>query len=806
MRVCAVNYNLFKMPVSNNKEKHVSSPFLRPLACDTVSFSGKSYDSTSIESPTGHCAYCGSKVYTKQQIDSICKEMLNLKNDKLGGKIRSMLEKLDSKSVMTALAIKKSEINKENIEFFKRFEEYCIKHNKMSGAEILKELYGYNQEESLQALSLNLSPLLKTIDHVIPQRRELENDNSDINLVEACYTCNSKIKNGDSFQSFLLTYPSIKDHMPKDKFEYASVGILEQSPDIVVAGLEVSELLKIIDGLFLQKSAVQTELYSVDERIKSCVDGINKTIVKIEGEKKVKQQEIDDLRQQHESHMHDFEFSILLKRKNLTTELNNLNQQRSDLRDNFSKMNRSYEYWQSKLVEKSIGIDNKQHEKRDKSQLSTNEIQDKIQSAQSDKTTLNIQIDAVSLQIAEKENELSALNFQCPDANTLRADKSKLEELLVSYSQLRVVNVKIDEIKEKIAEAEAKQMKLSDELKSLPQVKNCDSSCSESEKEEFDKYNELSNQLSYIDATGATGVQKIININAKARIQEQIAELLNNRLVQNAQNEQKRKSITSAQASNANNIKSLESAKKELNVQQDHLCAILADYINKYAEVVEGSELPTNQDVDNLIESAGINLSEISAQIMELEEEKQTLEIEIVSFPEVDLPYSEMSEEQKTEFANYKRLLEDLEYTKSSINNGLSPKVVKSELVKIEELECEIESMCSNPFIKIAENGRNRTIRKSRHSEVLNRLEFLTTQKNSLENKYPNKDNIVKSFNPDEVKDKILDIQTLIKRLNDKTLWLDIPINIKKNEAELKIQEQNIQALRQKLGSINKEN
>ena len=88
--------NIIPIRTNVNNNRNISFDFNNGLNSDIISFSSKKYDSDSIKNPTNHCAYCGCKVYTQEQIDGIAKEILSLKAERLKGKIKSVLEKLDS--------------------------------------------------------------------------------------------------------------------------------------------------------------------------------------------------------------------------------------------------------------------------------------------------------------------------------------------------------------------------------------------------------------------------------------------------------------------------------------------------------------------------------------------------------------------------------------------------------------------------------------------------------------------------------------------------------------------------------------
>ncbi|MCD7740125.1 MAG: hypothetical protein LUH11_02105, partial [Candidatus Gastranaerophilales bacterium] len=191
-------YNPFKYKPSNNKVS-TKSDNKSNLTCDIVSFSSKKYDSNSILNPTNHCGYCGCKVYSEQQLDSIAKKMLSSKSGRLEGDIKSVLEKLEGAKHSQEIETAKKMENKEEIEFFRKFLDISSKKSYLKGDAIFKKIYALDEEDAISLLTKNMHPLLKTIDHISPQNEEMDNMNSDINLVEACYCCNHNLKKGSSF-------------------------------------------------------------------------------------------------------------------------------------------------------------------------------------------------------------------------------------------------------------------------------------------------------------------------------------------------------------------------------------------------------------------------------------------------------------------------------------------------------------------------------------------------------------------------------------------------------------------------------
>jgi len=107
----------------NNSKKAEQFKYKYNIGQDTVSFSSKRYDTDSVKTPTMHCAYCGTKVYNDQQIDSLAKEMLTLKSERLEGKIKSVLEKMSEAKYSPDLALAKRIENDDRIKFFNKFLE-----------------------------------------------------------------------------------------------------------------------------------------------------------------------------------------------------------------------------------------------------------------------------------------------------------------------------------------------------------------------------------------------------------------------------------------------------------------------------------------------------------------------------------------------------------------------------------------------------------------------------------------------------------------------------------------------------------
>ena len=299
---------------------------------DTVSFSSKKYNIDSIENPTNHCAYCGCKVYTKSQIESIAQEMLILKSSRLQGKIRSVLEKLEGAKYSDEIAIAKRIENNEEIEFFKNFLDVSSKKSFLDGQTIMREVYKKEKEQAFNILTKNMLPMMRTIDHISPQNKKEENNNIDINLVEACYCCNHDLKKGVSFNEFFAMFPSIQHNMPVDKFNYARSHILENGQSAINRKLSVSNILKSLNRLFIQRNETIQYLNSIDYRI-SCIKlQIDDAIKNLQNDIDVKNTEISDLKKQLDELNKNPEFLALQQYENLSASLTDIKKLISDLR------------------------------------------------------------------------------------------------------------------------------------------------------------------------------------------------------------------------------------------------------------------------------------------------------------------------------------------------------------------------------------------------------------------------------------------------------------------------------------------
>lgn len=293
MKILNINNKLYNYNNYGNKSSKVY--LNNDLNNDVVSFSHKKYSIDDIKCPTDHCGYCGCKVYSDDQIESIAKEILSSKSGKLQGKIRSVLEKLDGAIRADEIAIAKSMENYDEIQFFKNILEISNKSPNLKGDAIFSQIYDMNEKDAIKVLTKNMRPILRTIDHISPKNRKEENNNTDMNLIEACYCCNHDLKKGVSFNEFYTMFPSIKNNMPDDKFQYANANLLEFSQEGIKHRLSADNIIKSINRLVIQKNEILNRLNSIDYRISELKLQIDDSISSIMERIKVKKGKIAKL-------------------------------------------------------------------------------------------------------------------------------------------------------------------------------------------------------------------------------------------------------------------------------------------------------------------------------------------------------------------------------------------------------------------------------------------------------------------------------------------------------------------------------
>lgn len=526
--------NIFR----DNFQNNVLSKNLYPHSLDMVSFTSKQYGSDSIFNPTNHCAYCGSRVYDESQLDSIAKELLASKYARSEDKINSIIEKLSEAKHSQELSIAKRLENKKQIEFFGNYLEHVSKRPFLRGEDVFEQVYHLDPDSAYDCLMENLHPLLKTIDHVSPQREEKENSNSDVNLVEACYTCNHDIKRGLSFNEFYTMFPTIKNNMPKDKFKFAVSKILDFSQSQILQRFSASNMLKYLEVLFTQRTETSNALDSIDFKIKGCKSNISDSIESCKMEIAEKQQEKSDLEAKFAQLKQDPEYVAMLHRLDLSDNLASVDSSLEKLRARRSRINDS--------VSSLLGNTKKVSKKTE--QMSDEEKENKISSLKNEEFSLSSQIKTLEDKKAFLELSIEEHDAEFPTIDILQTKKNRADAVINAHISLNKEQKLIEEKTDKKIELEAKEAELSSLLETLPEsasVFNIDSYSPE-EQAQYKNYKDLIEAKTYIDEHPNGGVVRVlIHSKAKNPILQEIQDMQQLPVIIDFMNYERKKSISS---------------------------------------------------------------------------------------------------------------------------------------------------------------------------------------------------------------------------------------------------------------------
>lgn len=837
-----------------NNSTYVSKPDIRsklaPLQADMVSFSGKNYGVNSIKNPTGHCAYCNAKVYTENELNAMARDLMLLKGNKLQGKIRSVTEKLGNKNSHNALIAKKAEVNKEYIDFFESFAEYSSKYQKMTGTEILKKYFQVEEKKSQEFLQSQLHPLLKTIDHVVPQKEGVDNSDSELNLVESCDTCNRKIKNGMSFQSFNFTYPSIKDEMPKEKFEFATMHLLQTSPSLAADQISSTELMSVIENLIEQEHSAELSLFSIRSKILKSKSNILAAISRIEAEQSEKRLDIDALEQVNTEHSKDEEYEIIKKRVGLTASIADHKRQLSELKQSHSRMCHSVQTWEKKIDESKKELNKSNSGKKNsqsKNEMSVVEMKRKLAESTSSRNDYKRQIDELEPVVTKKESELSALNAEHPDIDILRAEKTRLETLISAHLQLISLQKKQVENKQKRTDLEQQIGDLKEQDKAFSAKKTPPEAQTQEQIEKKKRYMELEVALSQIDSNNQTKEQKLISSFARPQITAEMDSLINEPSVVDYFNSKKHAEIKTTLSTLYSSLSTLKSQDDSITTQ------IVVQTTLIESNTLNASGGGTEDAGSGLL---SCSLDRVKNQLISIDSYQGTLESDIADIPEErteELPasdeayqeylnledrMSEINDElcksiSKTDRTNleteasviqqridelrrtdskvcavknsfdYERLKEQREQLKKGLLSCSSPKERNNHQNQIEALEEQMQEL-SDKDVTIF-NRINSEKREALQSDLdksrLNKDKLLS-QKAEIEKKIEKSSVIGDGFNQEELQNRVDQLAADIKRISEKMIWLEIPEKVTKIRAEISLMEQTIASLRQKINSV----
>ena len=514
-----------------------------------VSFSAKKYADESILNPTNHCGYCGCKVYSEYQIESIAKEILSSKYDRMQGKIRSILEKLEGAKNSEELALAKRMENEDEIKFFKNLLEVASKKSFLKGDAIFQQVYETDSESALETIKMNLRPLLRTIDHVSPQNEGKDNNNSDINLVEACWCCNHDLKKGAPFIEFYTMYPSIKNNMPSEKFQYAASNLLDFQSNGILQRLSASNLLKTIKRLFIQRQEAQTYLDSIDFRIKKKAELLQK------------ETQLAELKQ-------DDEFAAILDRmafaKSIDAHENVIAQLRAKLQSVSNQINELRDNPKKKTSKAS------REQKRD--ELTPEEKQERIASLKEQIKHLEEQILQQEIAKDELGAKIRSLDEIFPTIPMMQHQKKKVDSVINAYSQMTKTDYELNEKQSEYQMLQNSKKELESQLLNLPQSFDNPDVFPEDIQESYNRYLQLIEALTYIEEHPNGGnINVIIKQSAKSAIEKEIATLNSNPLVIQFVQQQKRKNLEGEICAASKKLSALEIAIKGLKSEKERL-------------------------------------------------------------------------------------------------------------------------------------------------------------------------------------------------------------------------------------------
>ena len=602
MKIQNINnsYNPFKLRLlpPRTENNYYFNQNNRQLNKDVVCFGAKKYDIDSIINPTNHCAYCGCKVYSEGQIESLAKSMLNSKSHRLQGDIKSILEKLESAIRSEELTFAKKTENREEIEFFKKLLKFAEDKSFLKGDAIFQQLYNIGSDEALELLKRNMRPIIRTIDHVSPQNLEEENNNSDINLVEACYCCNHDLKKGMSFPEFYAMFPSIKENMPPDKFHYAHSNLMSSSASSILSRMSATNLLKYVQRLFGQREETITRLGSIDFRIIEANSSVSLSIQNCKDEIATKESEIAELQAKLDSISSDEEYQALIERLKKINQKDQITTTIQALRDRRNNISSALN---------DLRNPPKKSKKDTKTKMSDEEKEKLIEEYKASIAQLNRDIETQGTRRDDIEIEIMELDERFPTQEMLQTSKNKMDSIISAYMKLSTEKGTLENLEHSLSDCQDEIAKLESEIQKYPDEDFDLSSYTQEEQIQYQRYLSLVEALNYIDAhSSGTNIKSIINSAAKNVIEEEISNLLNSNIVSQANGVSNRKEIQS----NLNSLRKQETElKQQINISQKNIEAL-----NK---ITEGKTL----------EEAQTSSQQIAAHIRQINDKKALLKI-----------------------------------------------------------------------------------------------------------------------------------------------------------------------------------
>lgn len=492
MNILPINYNLFNVYQKNNHEAQNSTLKMRPqLSCDTVSFSGKDYSKKQIEHPTNHCAYCGEKVYSEQKLLSKARTIANHNKKFLEGDIKSILQNIGQIGNDSHLAKRKREENSKEIKFFNELNTLSRKYPRILAKDLVNQYLNPDKKDPVDVILENMHPMLSTIDHVDPQREKSDNMNNQMNLVEACYTCNHDIKNGLPFDEFLALYPTIAYFMPEDKLDFANVNGTKTLSRTIESTEDITELKTRLKSLESKRATAQSQVDCLTRDIHTCLGDIDTALQMQLKEKNAKELELEEFQKEVQEMRADPEFQILSEKKQLFDKLNSLKKTQQQTTTSISRINAALKKEDKKnsTVEKMKRKKQRQREEVDNDEKKER-LGQKLEAAQTTLVHTNEEIEQVS-------QRLQTLRAKLPDIEDLREQKQGLEEKIKEYGQYRAAMKELQAV-QNITMPNLTQRKASLEQRKTEIEQSQSLEMSDEEKEKYKKYKETLKQLDLI--------------------------------------------------------------------------------------------------------------------------------------------------------------------------------------------------------------------------------------------------------------------------------------------------------------------
>ena len=492
MNILPINYNIFNVYQKNNHEAQNSTLKMRPqLSCDTVSFSGKDYSKKQIEHPTNHCAYCGEKVYSEQKLLSKARTIANHNKKFLEGDIRSILQNIGQIGNDSHLAKRKREENSKEIKFFNELNTLSRKYPRILAKDLVNQYLNPDKKDPVDVILENMHPMLSTIDHVDPQREKSDNMNNQMNLVEACYTCNHDIKNGLPFDEFLALYPTIAYFMPEDKLDFANVNGTKTLSRTIESTEDITELKTRLKSLESKRATAQSQVDCLTRDIQGCLGDMDTAIQMQLREKNGKEQELENFQKEVQDMRLDPEFQIISEKKQLSDRLSSLKKTKQQTTTSISRINTALKKEDKKnsTVEKLKRKKQRQREEVDNDEKKER-LGQKLEAAQTTLVHTNEEIEQVS-------QRLQTLRAKLPDIEDLREQKQGLEEKIKEYGQYRAAMKELQAV-QNITMPNLTQRKASLEQRKTEIEQSQSLEMSDEEKEKYKKYKETLKQLDLI--------------------------------------------------------------------------------------------------------------------------------------------------------------------------------------------------------------------------------------------------------------------------------------------------------------------